>query len=329
MTFALTPASAPVVQGLPGGWLQVRDDGTDLGEPDVAVIDFVGDPEVIQVTRGVGENSHVITVRVNEIVVPPPQLEWLAYWNATEVDTSGGNIVIHDDSGNGIDLSTSLTSPQIIVAAAGVNGNSIFLPAYYNPHFFTQSLNTKTTDPRLNFGNEPFTIGRWVKLEAPFQSDTTARMLLGRFHTGPGGAFNDMAYMLSYNRAANTFGWGMSSNGTAGSAHSVSKSAGTETNWHLVIGAYDGTTLYLWVDAGVPVTTAHAGGAFAAADAYFSFDYRFGSTGGDNDTSAKVTVNSYFMSGFVLPRMITQDEVEFLTVSGRLMFDETQLPAIP
>ena len=63
MTFALTPASAPVVQGLPGGWLQVRNEGVALGAADVEVIDFVTDPDRVVVSRGIGENAHVITVR--------------------------------------------------------------------------------------------------------------------------------------------------------------------------------------------------------------------------------------------------------------------------
>lgn len=257
----------------------------------------------------------------------PDAMDFLAYWNATSTYFDGGETLILDDSGHNIDVGRATSSPEIIVAAPGVHGDSVFLPAYYNPYFAEQSLNTKTLDPRLNFGNEPFTIGRWVKLEAPFQSDATARLLLGRWHTGPGGAFNDRAYALFYIRSTNSFVWGVSSSGTSGTTHSVSSalSAGAELNWHFVVGAYNGTTMYLWIDAGVPVTTAHAGGAFAAADAYFSFDYRFGSTGGDNDSSAKVTVNSYFMSGFVLPRMITQAEVEFLYNNGsRLLYSETQ-----
>lgn len=68
--FAVTPAAAMTVQGLPGDWLQVQDEGVNLGDPNVTVIDFVGDPAVILATRGVGENSHVITVAL----VPPVSL---------------------------------------------------------------------------------------------------------------------------------------------------------------------------------------------------------------------------------------------------------------
>lgn len=252
-------------------------------------------------------------------------MDFLAYWNATSVLIAGETLIV-DDSGHGIDVGRATSTPEIIVAAPGVHGDSVFLPAYYNPYFAQQSLNTKTLDPRLNFGDEPFTIGRWVKLEAPFQSDSTGRLLLGRWQTGNGGQFDDASYMLYYKRSTNEFSWGMSSDGVNGTGISRVMTAGDELNWHFLVGAYDGATMHLWVDAGVPVTAAHAGGAFAGSEAYFSFDYRFGSNGfGDNDSSAKVTVNSYFMSGFVLPRMITQAEVEFLYNEGsRLLYSETQ-----
>jgi hypothetical protein len=57
--FALTVAPTLETQGLPGDWLQWQQDGVDVGEPDVAIVDFVG---VAPVTRGVGENRHVITL---------------------------------------------------------------------------------------------------------------------------------------------------------------------------------------------------------------------------------------------------------------------------
>lgn len=63
MTFAITPADGPVTQGLPGNWLQVKKDGSSVGNANVAVIDIVGDPAEIVASRGVGENAHVITIR--------------------------------------------------------------------------------------------------------------------------------------------------------------------------------------------------------------------------------------------------------------------------
>lgn len=62
--FDVTPSPAPATQGFPGDWLQVRDEGVDVGDANVEVIDFTGDPEFVTVTRGVGENSHVVTVRL-------------------------------------------------------------------------------------------------------------------------------------------------------------------------------------------------------------------------------------------------------------------------
>lgn len=63
--FVVAPADSPVVvQGLPGDWLQIQEEGADVGDANVAVVDFVGDPSKVLATRGVGENSHIITVRM-------------------------------------------------------------------------------------------------------------------------------------------------------------------------------------------------------------------------------------------------------------------------
>lgn len=55
MTFGVTPAAGSTLPSPPGA-------------VDVACIDFVGDPATLKVTRGVGENSHVITVLVTTLV---------------------------------------------------------------------------------------------------------------------------------------------------------------------------------------------------------------------------------------------------------------------
>lgn len=65
--FTVTPSSVTEVH-MPGDWIQFQDDGVNLGDTGVIVVDFVGDPAVILATRGVGENSNVITIRLN----PPP-----------------------------------------------------------------------------------------------------------------------------------------------------------------------------------------------------------------------------------------------------------------
>jgi len=77
LAFTITAAPAISVQGLPGDWLQVQDEGINLGNANVTVIDFRGDPAVILATRGVGENSHVITV----MLVPP--VSAVPGWNTT------------------------------------------------------------------------------------------------------------------------------------------------------------------------------------------------------------------------------------------------------
>jgi hypothetical protein len=64
VSFAITPAyGAAPRASLPGTGLQIMADGVAVGDSQVAVIDFTSDPGAFIVTRGVGENSHVITVR--------------------------------------------------------------------------------------------------------------------------------------------------------------------------------------------------------------------------------------------------------------------------
>lgn len=93
MAFALTPADAPTVQGLPGNWLQFRKDGANRGNANVAVLDIVGDPAVLRATRGVGENSHVVTIE--RIVAEAPVIGWLE-----AIDSSGGTAA-HANNGTG------------------------------------------------------------------------------------------------------------------------------------------------------------------------------------------------------------------------------------
>lgn len=254
----------------------------------------------------------------------PDAMDFLAYWNATTFTLSDINVAtIRDDSGHNIDLVTP--EGLTLSVAAGIHGDSVFIPSYFNIFGSNTPIGTKNTDPRLNFGNEPFAIGRWVKLEAPFQTDTTGRLLLGRWNTGQFGTAHNISYLLYYVRSTNTFGFALSSNGTAVASATKAVPVGDELGWLFIVGSYDGAALRLWVNAGSPTLTAYSSGAFAASTAYFSADYRFGPLGGDNDVSAKVTVNAYFMSGFVLPRAITQEEVEFLYNGGsRLLYSETQ-----
>lgn len=60
--FALTPASntPPVTPQQFPTYLLFRVNGVDVGGPDVTVVDFVGDGWVV--TRGEGENAHILTI---------------------------------------------------------------------------------------------------------------------------------------------------------------------------------------------------------------------------------------------------------------------------
>lgn len=64
MAFEITPVvPATPREGLRGNRLQIRSEGVNLGDANVRVIDFISDPAELTVTRGWGENRHIITVR--------------------------------------------------------------------------------------------------------------------------------------------------------------------------------------------------------------------------------------------------------------------------
>lgn len=68
MTFGVSPATGAGLAPPLGAFLQLRNQGADIGDRKVAVLDIVG-PRLIA-TRGVGEKAHVVTVRR----VQPPEV---------------------------------------------------------------------------------------------------------------------------------------------------------------------------------------------------------------------------------------------------------------
>lgn len=90
--FAIEPApSAAPRASLPGPWLQFMADGVALGDPDIAIVDIVSDASLVTVTRGVGENSHVITVKRPEATGPAPDpwfTDVILLWNMLDSITT-------------------------------------------------------------------------------------------------------------------------------------------------------------------------------------------------------------------------------------------------
>lgn len=82
MAFAVTPATSDATAA--------------PAQVDVAVIDFITDPEVCTVTRGVGENSHVITVKRPEASAVAKSPGWM-----TDI-LSGGSTPLHANEGYGV-----------------------------------------------------------------------------------------------------------------------------------------------------------------------------------------------------------------------------------
>lgn len=80
MTFSLTPVASGTggpAGGL-GSFLQIQKDGVDVGDRKVSIIDIVG--PTLTAKRGVGANSHVVTIRRTGVPLPAPAL--LSHTNA-------------------------------------------------------------------------------------------------------------------------------------------------------------------------------------------------------------------------------------------------------
>lgn len=150
MGFELTPATGPqTVQGLPGDWLQIRNQGFVLGDSNVQVIDFVADPTQWTVTRGVGENAHVITLRKHLGAVTA-----VLGWNSAVTDQSG--TPAHDNAGTG-----SFPTPHILYAgivgytAGGVTWYQDWEPTGSDPSPTTAAVGTNGSILKVTLDNFP------------------------------------------------------------------------------------------------------------------------------------------------------------------------------
>lgn len=121
MAFALTPATFPpaAADQFPLG-PSFADEGVDLGDG-VRTLNIVGDPSTVSVTRGVGENSHIITIEL--LSVPPPEITFTFLETFTgsagtlvghEVDSpTGEGLTWQAGGGNDLRLTGSGTAAEI------------------------------------------------------------------------------------------------------------------------------------------------------------------------------------------------------------------------
>lgn len=113
MAFELTPVSAGPIRPEPGEFLQWQFDGVNLGDNRVAVVDIVGDPDVILASRGFGENSHVITIRK----VAGPVVGYSIGWSNPLRATDGAAVYAHANAGT---ASWGPNAPDINEGSGGV-----------------------------------------------------------------------------------------------------------------------------------------------------------------------------------------------------------------
>ena len=80
MTFEISPVAGPLTA--PGEpfkkFIQFRWEGVNLGDGGVRVLNIVGNPDEISVTRGTGENANVVTIRKQAAPVPGDAIGWFA-----------------------------------------------------------------------------------------------------------------------------------------------------------------------------------------------------------------------------------------------------------
>ena len=92
--------------------VQWQADGTDLGEPNVRIVNFVAALDEFLVTRGTGEQSNVITVR--KLAAPPPPPITEPCYEETVLRSQRG--VMTDTS----PYARSLANPSIYVVTENV-----------------------------------------------------------------------------------------------------------------------------------------------------------------------------------------------------------------
>jgi hypothetical protein len=111
----------------------------------------------------------------------------------------------------------------------------------------------------LSFGDEGFAIGFWAKIESTDASNY--RGALGKYDTATG----KREYLFYIPTGTTKFTFIVSSDGTVGNAHSatITNNIGTGT-WAFIMGWHDpdANKVYISVNNGTPVETAHSGGCF-------------------------------------------------------------------
>jgi hypothetical protein len=156
MAFELTPVSAGPIRPEPGEFLQWQFNGVNLGDNRVAVVDIVGDPDVILASRGFGENSHVITIRK----APPAALS--VGWASPIF----GGTYAHANAGTGtwylgppVEIFTPRTGP-IYAGLIGYTSGTVVWSAVWTPLVADPAPATSPVGPggsilEISFANLP------------------------------------------------------------------------------------------------------------------------------------------------------------------------------
>lgn len=219
--------------------------------------------------------------------VNPTRADFEGYWN---LDEASGNAI--DASPNGHDLTE--TSGTI----ASADGGRDFEAG--DTEYFT-----KADHADLSFGDEAFTVGCWVKLEA----QTANRTFIGKYdHPN-----NDREYSLRYEYTGDRYEFLVSSDGTLGNSTTVNADtygAVPATTIAFVIAWHDPDTdkIYISVNNGVADEAAHAGGCNDNIS-----PFRLGAYGG---TTPSGYMDGILWSAFVARKIYTADEREWLYNSG-------------
>ncbi|MBX3603184.1 MAG: hypothetical protein KF863_21395 [Rubrivivax sp.] len=271
---APSPAPAPAFDIVPrapsprapfDGFIEWQDSGTPLGDRMVDVVDFAA--PFLLATRGVGQNSHVVTVNFGASAPPPsppppppPQVK-SAWWDFEQNDDS---LLFLDSTGNENHLTTTLaTSAQSI--SNGVGSGRAHYRGGAGAAFSSRLIYIpRDAQQWLDFGaNDSFSIGCFFRART-VMANSWGRMILGRLAgtvipsggtAGLGGYYNSAYGLTLFNGALQFYLLTDPDDGTV-STLATAPSTLVAGTWQFLVGVVDLQSMTIRLDInGVTVAT--------------------------------------------------------------------------
>jgi hypothetical protein len=256
MTFGITPVTSfpPAAATSFPKLLQFQDDGIALGDRGVRVVNIVADPLVVQATRGVGENSNVVTISMPNLLDPlGDNVALLMFFQGVDGDISGAGFV--DYSHNAAVPTRFAGSPvgaTIKATYAGpISGqaSSIYFPSSHNTST-ASGLNLPSIQP-YEFLGDNFCIEYF----SYFDSNPAAAIesqIVKSSNINPSGTGS---WWLNYSHLSGVMSFGYRVGGVRTVLNLPVVSTYTLNSWHAVCVERYANNLYFYLD-GVLQSTA-------------------------------------------------------------------------